>query len=97
MENKIIEDKGTRLAIIIVLTILILLTIFIVTVMFFKAIKDYGCYKNHVQECLECHSQNLTYLLCSGFCVPPRYDDNNYSCTWGLNKSCEDLPKECNL
>ena len=37
--------------------------------------KNYGCYIYHVQECLNCHSSNLTYSLCSGFCFEPREMD----------------------
>lgn len=59
--------------------------------------RDYNCYISHVQECLDCHNLNLTYLLCSGFCVNLQSDDDEYYCRWGLNKSCWDLPKECNF
>ena len=57
--------------------------------------KDLSCYNWHLQECLDAHSQNLTYLLCSGFNVPPQSDDNEYFCRFNPNRSCYDIPKEC--
>jgi hypothetical protein len=61
--------------------------------------RDRGCYKFHVQECLECQKQNLTYLLCSGFCVPPSEQDlDGKGCpVIHPSKDCFDLPQECNL
>ena len=61
--------------------------------------RNYGCYIYHVQECLYCHSQNLTYLLCSGFCVKPSeqdFDGKGCPVSNPIN-NCFDLPKECNL
>lgn len=61
--------------------------------------RDYGCYIFHVQECLNCHQQNLTYLLCSGFCVEPSIQDFDGKGCPVVNplNNCFDLPKECNL
>jgi len=61
---------------------------------------DFDCYKFHVKECLSCHDKNLTYLLCSGFCVEPDEDDlnnNNTICVVHPQEDCFDLPMECNL
>ena len=61
--------------------------------------KNYDCYVFHVQECLNCHQQNLTYLLCSGFCVKPSLQDFDKRGCPVVNplNDCFDLPKECNL
>lgn len=61
--------------------------------------RNYGCYIYHVQECLDCQKQNLTYLLCSGFCVQPSSQDlDGKGCpVIHPTKNCFDLPKECNL
>ena len=62
--------------------------------------KDFGCYKSHVKECLDCHSRNLTYALCSGFCFEPREDDLNNSqtiCSVHPFEDCFELPMECNV
>ena len=61
--------------------------------------KNYGCYIYHVQECLNCQQQNLTYLLCSGFCVEPSAQDlDGKGCpVIHPTVNCFDLPKECNL
>jgi hypothetical protein len=61
--------------------------------------KSYGCYMSHVQECLYCQKQNLTYLLCSGFCVPPSPQDlDGKGCpVIHPSKNCFDLPRECVL
>jgi len=61
--------------------------------------RNYGCYIYHVQECLDCQRQNLTYLLCSGFCVKPSSQDlDGKGCpVIHPTKNCFDLPKECNL
>ena len=62
--------------------------------------RDFGCYKSHVRECLDCHSRNLTYALCSGFCFEPRESDLNNTmtiCSVHPLEDCFDLPKECNL
>lgn len=55
------------------------------------------CYKLHVEECLSCHSQNLSYNLCSGFCSEPiDFHLKYYSfCSWHPQEDCFDLPKEC--
>lgn len=64
-----------------------------------KLINNYSCYINHVQECQDCHSQNLTYLLCSGFCVKPSVQDlDDKGCpVIHPSRNCFDLPKECNF
>jgi hypothetical protein len=64
-----------------------------------KIKKDYACYTFHVQECLDCHKENLTYLLCSGFCVKPSLQDFDKKGCPVVNplNNCSDLPQECNL
>ena len=62
--------------------------------------RSFGCYKSHVKECLDCHSRNLTYALCSGFCFEQREDDLNNSmtiCSVHPLEDCFELPMECNL
>jgi hypothetical protein len=64
--------------------------------------RNHNCYIGHVQECLRCHQDNLTYALCSGFCFPPNESDlGNHSldiyCSIHPSENCWDLPKECNL
>jgi hypothetical protein len=87
--------------------IMILLVLLIATFFLFVAEikdnndikKDYGCYIGHVKECLQCQKENLTYLLCSGFCVPPRPSDlDGKGCpVVAPGMDCFNLPKECNL
>jgi hypothetical protein len=62
-----------------------------------EKIKNMGCYYFHVSECEDCHVQNKTYLLCSGFCMDPQPDDNTYGCyRIGLKANCsEQVPKMC--
>lgn len=67
--------------------------------------KDLDCYADHVQECINCHNSNLTYLLCSGFCAPPSNEDLSYPgdknpsgsfCSIHPSEDCFDtIPKEC--
>lgn len=44
-------------------------------------------YDFHVSECEYCHSMNMTFAVCSGFCYPPRESDTN-------NKPCAISPLE---
>ena len=67
--------------------------IFIIVLLFLVPINEFkDCYDMYVIECNDCHSKNMSYLLCSGFCI----ESNNISerCETDLDKSCEDnIPK----
>jgi hypothetical protein len=59
--------------------------------------RDLSCYEGHVIECEQCHSQNLTYALCSGFCFPTRIDEDKYWCSFPPSRNCTTMEKVCNF
>lgn len=56
--------------------------------------KYHDCYDGYVRECKECHSINMSYSLCSGFCYEPEESDlNPQLCMTHPSESCEeDIP-----
>lgn len=43
----------------------------------------------HVKECEYCHEMNMTFLLCSGFCVEQRGDERDNFCAISPIEDCE--------
>jgi hypothetical protein len=56
---------------------------------------DMLCYNLHLVECQNCHLQNLTFLLCSGFCSEPIEEDKEIFCAIHPTENCFNIPKEC--
>jgi len=50
---------------------------------------EIDCYDYHVWECEECHKDNLTFAVCSGFCYEDDGTDNNCMVTPRENCSKE--------
>lgn len=48
----------------------------------------------HISECEYCHSQNMSYGLCSGFCFN---SSGSGSCAFNLDRSCQEIPHGSNL
>lgn len=68
-------------------------------------VEDLACYEYHISECEECHKQNKTFALCSGFCIEPK-ESQLYDLPNGANlenvcaihplEDCnKSIPKEC--
>ncbi len=81
--------------------ILILIVTIIIVVILVAEFTNKGilrakdCYDFHVQECLDCHSQNLGFAVCSGFCYNSTSDS---PCFIGMEKNCEtSISHGCNL
>lgn len=53
-----------------------------------------NCYNMHLQECLNCHSKNLSYALCSGVCFEPREIDFEIYCAFHPQEGCQ-IPHAC--
>jgi hypothetical protein len=53
------------------------------------------CYNIHYAECEYCHNKNLTYALCSGFCMEQRQEDKEIFCSFSPEEGCSKIPKEC--
>lgn len=75
-------------------TLPLMMTLIIGFIVFFIPIqKEKDFYDYHVGECHACHSLNLSFLLCSGFCVKPDYnskcDDSGGCMEICPNVSCE--------
>ena len=74
---------------------LILIT-FVLSMNFYYNKKNSTCYEMHKQECYSCHSKNLSYALCSGFCYEPEDIDFNTECIYHPKESCENVQRACN-
>lgn len=93
-------DKDLFLRIVSLVFILVITFLIYNIITHKEIIRDYDCYIEHVKECQYCHENNLTYLLCSGFCVKPNEDDldtRNRCLSIHPIENCWELPKECNF
>ena len=79
-----------------------MLSIICVVLLFFLLLipfpKRNDCYDFHVEECLNAHKLNKTFLLCSGFFVEPSDSDFDSGCAIHPLEDCyKEVPHGCNL
>ena len=84
-----------KLETIIIIMICIIVVLTITNGVIADKTKNKRCHDMHYEECLACHSHNLTYALCSGFCIEPRQEDNEIFCSFSPEEGCSKIPKEC--
>jgi len=79
------------------LEVIFKVSVIVIFLLFILPVPDFmDCYDGYVEECLDCHSENLTYALCSGFCYEPEESDlTGQGCSVHPSQDCyEEIPDD---